>query len=251
MGTRGLFKQALMSCNPSSYRKLTAEKTRETIRRTWHLVLLLLLLMLVIGIPQLAKLPSNVQDALQAFEEFSVNSTIITNDSITLSNYPHIVVDTSKENLTDEKILFNDKGIQVKRGLFRKTKTTQWQTITDVEAHAEQYGKWTIALVILLLPSLLLLIGTIAVAEAVIVATIATVLILLITKATSFHISAKQAMKISIRGLVPLLALQLLPLFYIRWLWIPLALYVLLVALATWYVGEGKRERRSNAQARP
>lgn len=237
-------KQGLQSWRPKKYRALIAKKYPELLTTTVIWLFFSVILMVIVAIPQFILFGNTMEEQLSSFDTFSIDTNISLREPITLSTTPLIVVHPEQENLSKEKVLINDMGIVVKRSFWRGTKIIPWSTILDVPAHASLYANWLRWGVLLLLPTIVLVVGIIFAVEAIILALLCTTFGFLVSKLFRFKIVFMQLLKVATLAIIPLMILQIIPFFYIRWWLVPIALYVLLVFAASWLVGESKLERQ-------
>ena len=237
-------KEGLQAWRPKRYRALSAKSYREVLGMTGAWVLLCLALMVLAGVPLVALSGESLQRQFSSFETFSISTNITVSEPVVISSSPEVVIAPAQENLSGEKVLLNKEGIVLKRALWRGSRTIPWSTVLDVPGHASLYAKWLRWALIALLPTIVLIIGLMFAIEAAALVALSGLLGLIISRAFGFRISLRQLFKVATAALIPLAALQLIPFFYLRWWLVPVALYALLVFLATWLVGESRMERK-------
>jgi hypothetical protein len=237
-------KQGLGSLQPTRYRKIAAQPYRQTIRTIMIWLLFSLTLMVIVSIPRYLVLSEELTTQLSSFTAFDVNTNIVLQEPITILHTPLVVVNPQQENMSDEAILINDQGILHKKAFWRGTQTTTWETILNIPSHAQTYAKWLTIAIIIITPTLLALLGLALLLELFVIIIATSVLAWLITKIARFQINFTSIIKVCTIASVPLIMLQIIPFFYIRWLFIPLGVYLLLVAISIWTTGESKLEKK-------
>lgn len=242
MRFREQLKSGLQAWQPSTYRSLTAQSMRSWLRIAGTWLLLCLLLMLLVGIPQINAFGKHTNEFFAAFSSFSLTANVSLNETTTIAKQPKIVVSDNQTAPDHERILINEQGIFIKRPFWQGVREISWDEITDVQGHAASHSQWLTLLAILLLPSLLVLLAAAFIIEAAVLMLIIPPLILLCARLLRLRISAKQASKVSVIALIPLSMLQLIPFLYVQLIFIPLGIYLLLVIGGCWVVGESKLE---------
>lgn len=236
--------RAFTSFLPQRYRKLTAASPKEITRTATTAFFLILLISVLSAIPQIAKTPDQLAERAAPLREANLSADITLKEPLVLNERPLVKIDMDKENLTEERLLVNEDGMQFRKPFWQGVKTTPWSTWDDPSELVREHQTAIIVLLLLLLPSVAIALGLAAAAVAAALMLATFFLGRVLTKATRFKIGTKPLLKVCIIATTPFLAFLLLPFFYHRWLLVPAAVYVLLVFLGTWLVGEGKGERQ-------
>jgi len=142
--------------NPSSYRKQIAVKKKVLVKRLFFGIVLSLLFMLVVSLPLLFKLSSNIEKTAEYFEELNVSVELETSESVELSKLPPVIVDSERENMSKEKVLINKEGITINRPLWIDDKVYSWSSLQSAQNIVKEYKGIFIFTLILLIPSLLI-----------------------------------------------------------------------------------------------
>lgn len=235
-------KRYVQSFVPGTYRKLTVQSTREHLSHLFVVFWIILALMLIVGAPRLFTLPGRIAEGLGAFEEFTLSANVSMREPLTVSALPLVVIDLDKENITDERLLINEQGVEHK-GWFSQ-RSYEWESLRRVSSYAPKYSSWLFVLSLLFLPSLIVALLLLAAIEVAVLTLVTLALGLVISRLAHLSISAKQLVKVSLIACAPALSVQLIPFFYIRWLVVPLVFFVLLVVAGSAMVGQ-RRDKRA------
>ncbi|MBN1274893.1 hypothetical protein JXA12_01190 [Candidatus Woesearchaeota archaeon] len=245
MRLRESLRQGMRTWSPREYRGLVALPLREVLRLFWSWFGLVVVVMLVVGLPQLFLLEDKLEASFSSFETFTVSFNVSMSSPATVTYSPLVVVDLDREELTRERVLLNEEGVHVRRPFWRGVRTLPWEGLSEVPQNADRYKGWILLLVVLLVPSFLLALCLAFLVEAAVLGVVAVLLVLAVTRLLRFRIGARQAVKVALLSLVPFMVVQLVPFFWVRWFVVPAALYALLVLAAAWVVGESRLDRRA------
>jgi hypothetical protein len=236
-------REGLQSWRPKKYRSLLARKQKSILVTAGVWLACSLVLMVLVAIPGFWSLQRSLEEQLSSFETFSVETNITLREPLTLLSSPLVIIAPEQENLTREQVLVNDEGIVIKKPL-GGTKTVLWSTVLDVQGNAGVYASWLRWSLALLLPTIILIVAGLFVVQACVLVISGTIIGFLVSKIARFSLSPAQLLKITTLATIPLMTLQIAPLFYVRWWAIPIGLWVFLVIIASWIVGEGRQEHK-------
>lgn len=231
---------AAKSFVPNQYRQLTAQSVSVAVKLLWVIFLCCIVLMGLVAIPRIISFQSSLADSMSRFETFEVKFNVSAPEAIPVLKSPKVVIDLEKENRTDEFLLFNQEGIQLRKYVWFGSSTTNWDDLQDVPAHAQEYSSLLSVLAVLFVPSVILVLLIFVAIESIFFAAFAFALIFVVTRLARFHLAKRQLLKITLFALVPVLVLQIIPLAYHRWVIAPFGAYLIIVALASWMSGERK-----------
>lgn len=237
-------RRVMKSFSPRKYRELSSQPLRSLLGTVLLALVWCLLLMLIVGSPKLWSLRASLDEGFASFETFSLEANVSMVAPVTVSQYPLVRIDLEQQNRSREAVLFTKDAMIINKVFSRHDRVLPWSSLKDVAAYGQSYTSWLVGLAVLLLPSLLLVLFLLFFAEAAVAAALGFVLCLIVTRVARFSIGLKSLLKIAVVALVPFLVLQVVPLFYVRWILIPWLAYVLLIASGTWFVGESRMEKR-------
>ncbi|MFP4524005.1 MAG: hypothetical protein ACLFO2_01635 [Candidatus Woesearchaeota archaeon] len=232
---------------PQRYRNLTAAPLKDVMRTAMVAFLLILLLSVLSAVPQILQMPDRLAARAAPLSEANFSANLTVTEPVVLNERPLVVVETDKENLTDERVLINEDGMQFRRPFWQGVKRTSWEAFDNPSGLVRQHEGVLVTLALLLLPSAIIALG-LAGAAVMITLVVATFLLgRLVTKLARFRIRTKPFLKVCVIASTPFVAILLLPFFYLKWILVPVAAYLLLVFLGTWLVGEGKHEHKPSS----
>ncbi|MBD3209185.1 hypothetical protein GF367_02085 [Candidatus Woesearchaeota archaeon] len=246
MSFRDQWRQGIRAWQPGKYRALTAHPFKMIVGTFFAWFGIAVLLMVVLGVPSLVMLPHSLADKFSAFDTLQLDANVSMQGPVMVAERPLVVVDLEQENLSGERVLVNEEGVHVRKPLWQGVRSVSWTSAANVLSYVDMYESWFTVLAVLLLPSLVLVVGLLFLVQSAVLVGVCVVLGLLITRLARFSLGVKQLVKVCVAALVPLAALELVPFFWFQWVLVPSLLYVVLVFVASWFVGEDRHERHSH-----
>ncbi|MBW2982885.1 hypothetical protein KY327_01120 [Candidatus Woesearchaeota archaeon] len=238
----------LQSFLPQRYRNLTAAPVKDVMRTATTAFLLILLLSVLSAVPRIVEMPDRLAERAAPLSEANFSANLSVTEPVVLNERPLVVVETDKENLTDERVLFNEEGVQLRQPFRQGVMRTSWDALDDPSGLVRQHRGALVTLAFLLLPSAAIALGLAGAAVTVALVLVTFLLGRLVTKLARFRIRTKPFLKVCVIASTPFAALLLLPFFYFKWFLVPVAAYLLLVFLGTWLVGEGRHEHKPSSK---
>ncbi len=232
------------SCAPNNYRKLTAHKTSSIVRQFFTIFAFFMLLMILVSIPKLVQLPSEVERFSDSFDTFQVELNISMNEPLAISEHPSIVIDLNKTNRSKEFIILNDKGI-IRRTIFGfDEKFSPWSKLKDVKTSTKEHQKLILIIIYLLIPSLIIFLSLLFLAESAILIPVMWTFGFIGTRIFRFRISKSQLWKIAILTWEAPLFIQMILFPYARFFLIPMIFFILLFTGSVWMTGQSRFEKK-------
>lgn len=153
MRLREYFGMILSSLNPNEHKKLVKKPLFDLLKYFAFVMLLGILLSVVVMIPMLYGYQESLGGELGEFKKFNVKTDVSLDEPVTILKRPAVVVDFTKEELTNQWILVTNSSVLYKKFIFfgrEEIKFSDYQNVDDMES-TSLYAK----IMVFLLPAML------------------------------------------------------------------------------------------------
>ncbi|MBN1377222.1 DUF1189 family protein [Candidatus Woesearchaeota archaeon] len=238
MNIKYYFKKITGSFILSKYKKISSGSMMDAIKYFFFVFIVGLVLMCVFSIPFLIRMPSQIGDKMDGFENFNIDLNITTKEPLTLTKQPLIIIDKNRKNLSTEFGLFtNEKFIYRKYFFFGKNEIGGKPDYNLAEDRGKLIKMGSV-LFIILIPSILLVISLFFLTKFLFFIFLFSAIAFFIIHLFKYKLSLKKIIKIAIYSSTPSILLDLMLFPYIKLGLYSLIPFVILFILALFTISE-------------
>jgi hypothetical protein len=242
MGLKEFVKTIFKTSNPFSAKYLVVEKKLIDAFIFFFLLLFLtLLITTLLYIPKIIKYPDYVQDKISKFDNLSIIFNGEMNSPLTISEKPLVVIDTSRNNITNETILVSEGKTFFKWFFIKKEYNASHTNILD---SPEKIKKFIILMTVLLAPVIWFALYIYLGMKYLLIILIAILVALIALKIAKRDIKFNLLLKAGIYSSTLMILLDLIPKPFINLRFIPILIFAGLFTITAWMVSQEKGEKK-------
>jgi len=232
----------LRSFNPASAKYLTAEKKLvNSFVYFFALLFLTLFITTLLFIPTLLKYPKLVDDKIAKFDNLSITFNGEMNSQLIISEKPLILVDTSKNNITNEFILVSKDKTYFSWLFVDREYDVSY---TNILNSPEKIKNAVMTLTILLAPGIWIAIYLALAAKYILIILIAVAVSLIALKIAKREIRFTSLLKAGIYTSTIMILLDLIPKPFMNMRFIPILVFGVLFAITAWMMSQVHGDKR-------
>ncbi len=232
------FKKITGSFILSKYKKISSGSMMDAIKYFFFVFIMGLVLMCVFSIPFLFRMPSQIGNKMDSFENFNIDLNITTKEPLTLTKQPLVIIDKNRENLSTEFGLFTNEKFIYKKYLFFGKTEIKGKHDYNIAEDKEKLIKMGSVLFIILIPSVLLVISLFFLTKFMFFIFLFSAIAFFIIHLLKYKLSLKKIIKIAMYSSTPTILLDFMLFPYIRLGLYSLIPFLILFILALFTVSE-------------
>ncbi|MEK6962823.1 MAG: DUF1189 family protein [Nanoarchaeota archaeon] len=242
MDWRDYFSLFLKSFNPRSYKFLADRFLNDVVRYWFFLLVFSFAVMLILFIPILATLSSDLQEKANQIDDFSMDGHITLTKPLVLIQDPLILMDFNRTYPTNEKVLITKDSLFFKKYYWFEYEQVVFSDIKNLR-NPEAIGLMAFA-ALLIIPSLLLLVFLVFLIKDSLIVLVIAALGFAAAYLLKYRVSFGKSVRIAIFAGTLLVFLEFALFPFWRSFWIPFLIFVIYYGMAIAQVGEEKFESR-------
>lgn len=242
MEWRDYFSLFLKSFNPRSYRFLADRFSSDVLRYWLFLFVFSFVVMLILFIPLLATLSSDLQEKANQIDDFSLDGHVTLTKPLVIVKDPLILMDFNRTYPTNEKVLITKDALFFKKYYWFGDEQVVFSDIKNLR-NPEAVSLMAFA-ALLIIPSLLFLVFLVFLVKDSLIVLVVAALGFAVANLLKYRVSFSKSVRIAVFTGTLLVFLEFVLFPFWRSFWIPFLIFVVYYGMALAQVGEEKFESR-------
>lgn len=238
MNFRHYFKTLLSSFNPNSYKTLASRSLADSFNYFFFVLIFSIALMVVLFIPYSLSFSDNLHKNFESIETFVIDINLSTARPVIITDYPRVILDTQKENLSGELVLISKNSIQYNKYYFFGKEEVSLDELKDLKQHQKKAETIMVSILVFMVPAIAVFAFLLFAIKNLVLVFAVSFIGFIVFKLTSYHVKFFSLIKAAIYAstimIIPEIALLL---FYPAFI-ITTPLFIILFILASWSIAQ-------------